>query len=104
MFCILNLNIIILFFRKKSDKVRKELEEAAREGCSRGSDGSGGSVDDKIMDSMPYYATTLPTKVLSSFVSTILTDYSIFKKFYICKSLFNIKLSITKDYIYYKIH
>ncbi|XP_032515642.1 autophagy-related protein 16 isoform X2 [Danaus plexippus] len=55
------------FLKKKSDKVRKELEEAAREGCSRGSDGSGGSVDDKIMDSMPYYATTLPTKVLSSF-------------------------------------
>ncbi|CAG9579784.1 unnamed protein product [Danaus chrysippus] len=54
-------------FGKKSDKVRKELEEAAREGCSRGSDGSGGSVDDKIMESMPYYATTLPTKVLSSF-------------------------------------
>ncbi|XP_068627159.1 autophagy-related protein 16-1 isoform X2 [Battus philenor] len=51
-------------FGKKSDKVRRELEEAVREGSSRSSIGSGGSSsDDKIMDSIPYYATTLPTKV-----------------------------------------
>ncbi|XP_072929193.1 autophagy-related protein 16-1 isoform X2 [Epargyreus clarus] len=48
------------FLKKKSDKVRKELEEAAREGGSRS---SGSSSEDKIMDSMPYYATALPTKV-----------------------------------------
>ncbi|XP_045496823.1 autophagy-related protein 16-1 isoform X2 [Colias croceus] len=55
------------FIKKKSDKVRKELEEAAREGGSRSSAGSGGSADDKIMDSMPYYATTLPSKVALRF-------------------------------------
>ncbi|XP_049870663.1 autophagy-related protein 16-1 isoform X2 [Pectinophora gossypiella] len=56
------------FLKKKSDKVRKELEEAAREGSSRSSGGSGGSsAEDKIMDSIPYYATTLPTKVASRF-------------------------------------
>ncbi|XP_047531600.1 autophagy-related protein 16-1 isoform X1 [Vanessa atalanta] len=54
-------------FGKKSDKVRKELEEAAREGGSRSSGGSGGSTDDKIMDSLPYYATSLPTKVALRF-------------------------------------
>ncbi|XP_045449306.1 autophagy-related protein 16-1-like [Melitaea cinxia] len=53
-------------FGKKSDKVRKELEEAAREGGSRSS-GSGGSTDDKIMDSMPYYAASLPNKVALRF-------------------------------------
>lgn len=53
-------------YRKKSDKVRKELEEAAREGGSRNSGGS----DDKIMDSMPYYATALPSKVALRFVSS----------------------------------
>ncbi|CAF4829976.1 unnamed protein product [Pieris macdunnoughi] len=52
-------------FGKKSDKVKKELEEAAREGGSRSS-GSGGS-DDKIMDSLPYYATSLPNKVALRF-------------------------------------
>ncbi|XP_045488395.1 autophagy-related protein 16 isoform X1 [Pieris rapae] len=52
-------------FGKKSDKVKKELEEAAREGGSRSS-GSGGS-DDKIMDSLPYYATSLPSKVALRF-------------------------------------
>ncbi|XP_026330408.1 autophagy-related protein 16-1 isoform X3 [Hyposmocoma kahamanoa] len=55
-------------FGKKSDKVRKELEEAAREGNSRSSVGSGGSsADDKVLDSMPFYATTLPTKVAVRF-------------------------------------
>ncbi|CAF4829987.1 unnamed protein product [Pieris macdunnoughi] len=53
------------FLKKKSDKVKKELEEAAREGGSRSS-GSGGS-DDKIMDSLPYYATSLPNKVALRF-------------------------------------
>ncbi|XP_026330407.1 autophagy-related protein 16-1 isoform X2 [Hyposmocoma kahamanoa] len=56
------------FLKKKSDKVRKELEEAAREGNSRSSVGSGGSsADDKVLDSMPFYATTLPTKVAVRF-------------------------------------
>ncbi|XP_038218835.1 autophagy-related protein 16-1 isoform X2 [Zerene cesonia] len=55
------------FLKKKSDKVRKELEEAAREGGSRSSGGSGGSADDKIMDSIPFYATTLPSKVALRF-------------------------------------
>ncbi|CAH2040520.1 unnamed protein product, partial [Iphiclides podalirius] len=54
-------------FGKKSDKVRKELEEAAREGGSRSSGGSGGSSEEKIMESMPYYAATLPTKVALRF-------------------------------------
>lgn len=54
-------------FRKKSDKVRKELEEAARESGSRSS-GSGSS-EDKILDSMPYFATILPNKVALRFVS-----------------------------------
>lgn len=54
------------FLKKKSDKVRKELEEAARESGSRSS-GSGGSADDKILDSMPYYATVLPNKVALRF-------------------------------------
>lgn len=56
-------------FRKKSDKLRKELEEAAREGGSRSSGGSGGSSEDKIIDSIPYYATALPSKVALRFVS-----------------------------------
>lgn len=55
------------FLKKKSDKLRKELEEAAREGGSRSSGGSGGSAEDKIMDSLPYYATALPTKVALRF-------------------------------------
>ncbi|XP_013139615.1 PREDICTED: autophagy-related protein 16-1 isoform X2 [Papilio polytes] len=50
-------------FGKKSDKVRKELEDAAREGSSRSSGGSGGSSDDKIMDTIHYYTSSLPTKV-----------------------------------------
>lgn len=51
--------------------MRKELEEAAREGGSRSSGGSPGSTsEDKIMDSMPYYATALPTKVALRFVSS----------------------------------
>ncbi|CAG9787237.1 unnamed protein product [Diatraea saccharalis] len=55
-------------FGKKSDKLRKELEEAAREGGSRSSGGSpGGSADDKILDSMPYYTTSLPNKVALRF-------------------------------------
>ncbi|VVC92517.1 unnamed protein product, partial [Leptidea sinapis] len=54
-------------FGKKSDKVKKELEEAAREGGSRSSIGSGGSADDKISDAMPYYSTTLPTTVALRF-------------------------------------
>ncbi|XP_037867674.1 autophagy-related protein 16 isoform X1 [Bombyx mori] len=54
-------------FGKKSDKLRKELEEAAREGGSRSSGGSAGSTDDKIMDSLPYYATALPSKVAIRF-------------------------------------
>ncbi|CAB3250709.1 unnamed protein product [Arctia plantaginis] len=53
-------------FGKKNDKVRKELEEAARESGSRSS-GSGGSTDEKILDSMPYYATVLPNKVALRF-------------------------------------
>ncbi|KAF9409531.1 hypothetical protein HW555_011125, partial [Spodoptera exigua] len=52
-------------FGKKSDKVRKELEEAARESGSRSS-GSGSS-EDKILDSMPYFATVLPNKVALRF-------------------------------------
>ncbi|XP_021196652.1 autophagy-related protein 16 isoform X1 [Helicoverpa armigera] len=52
-------------FGKKTDKVRKELEEAARESGSRSS-GSGSS-EDKILDSMPYYATVLPNKVALRF-------------------------------------
>lgn len=56
-------------FRKKSDKVRKELEEACRESGSRSS-GSGSS-EDKILDSIPYYATVLPNKVAVRFVSLI---------------------------------
>ncbi|CAG9120986.1 unnamed protein product [Plutella xylostella] len=60
-------------FGKKGEKVRKELEEACREGGSRSSSGSGGNVtvDDigqKILESIPYYATTLPTKVALRFV------------------------------------
>ncbi|KAL0832082.1 hypothetical protein ABMA28_001568 [Loxostege sticticalis] len=55
------------FLKKKSDKLRKELEEAAREGGSRSSGGSPGGSDDKIMESMPFYATTLPTKVALRF-------------------------------------
>ncbi|CAH2255805.1 jg7130 [Pararge aegeria aegeria] len=54
-------------FGKKSDKVRKELEEACKESGSRSSAGSGGSTDEKIIDSLPYYATTLPTKVALRF-------------------------------------
>ncbi|XP_063635252.1 autophagy-related protein 16-1 isoform X1 [Cydia splendana] len=55
-------------FGKKSDRVRRELEEAAREGGSRGSIGSAGSsAEDKILDSMPFYATALPTKVALRF-------------------------------------
>ncbi|KAM3966992.1 autophagy-related 16 [Aphomia sociella] len=51
-------------FGKKSDKMKKELEEAARESGSRSSGGSpGSSSEDKMIDSMPYYATALPTKV-----------------------------------------
>lgn len=75
--------MILYLSRKKSDKVRKELEEAAREGGSRSS-GSGGSTDDKIMDSMPYYAASLPNKVALRFVSVnymylfILYIYKIF--------------------------
>ncbi|CAH1635674.1 unnamed protein product [Spodoptera littoralis] len=53
-------------FGKKSDKVRKELEEAARESGSRSS-GSGSS-EDKILDSMPYFATILPNKVALRFL------------------------------------
>ncbi|KAH9639453.1 hypothetical protein HF086_002142 [Spodoptera exigua] len=53
------------FLKKKSDKVRKELEEAARESGSRSS-GSGSS-EDKILDSMPYFATVLPNKVALRF-------------------------------------
>ncbi|XP_035441391.1 autophagy-related protein 16-1 isoform X2 [Spodoptera frugiperda] len=53
------------FLKKKSDKVRKELEEAARESGSRSS-GSGSS-EDKILDSMPYFATILPNKVALRF-------------------------------------
>ncbi|KOB78867.1 Autophagy-related protein 16-1 [Operophtera brumata] len=49
-------------FGKKTDKIKKELEEAAREGGSRSSGGSGGSSEEKIIDSMPYYATSLPSK------------------------------------------
>lgn len=55
------------YLKKKSDKLRKELEEAAREGGSRSSGGSAGSTDDKIMDSLPYYATALPSKVAIRF-------------------------------------
>ncbi|XP_052739703.1 autophagy-related protein 16-1 isoform X2 [Bicyclus anynana] len=55
------------FLKKKSDKVRKELEEAAREAGSRSSIGSAGSSDEKILDSLPYYATALPTKVALRF-------------------------------------
>ncbi|XP_045767873.1 autophagy-related protein 16 isoform X2 [Maniola jurtina] len=55
------------FLKKKSDKVRKELEEAAREAGSRNSAGSAGSSEEKIMDSLPYYATALPTKVALRF-------------------------------------
>ncbi|XP_039750377.1 autophagy-related protein 16-1 isoform X2 [Pararge aegeria] len=55
------------FLKKKSDKVRKELEEACKESGSRSSAGSGGSTDEKIIDSLPYYATTLPTKVALRF-------------------------------------
>ncbi|XP_073952407.1 autophagy-related 16 isoform X2 [Choristoneura fumiferana] len=56
------------FLKKKSDRVRRELEEAAREGGSRGSIGSAGSsADDKLMESMPFYATTLPSKVALRF-------------------------------------
>lgn len=51
--------------------MRKELEEAAREGGSRSSGGSGGSVDDKYIDSMPYYVTALPTKASAKFVSIL---------------------------------
>lgn len=48
------------------------MEEAAREGNSRSSVGSGGSsADDKVLDSIPFYATTLPTKVAARFVSTL---------------------------------
>ncbi|KAL4711389.1 hypothetical protein ACJJTC_016143 [Scirpophaga incertulas] len=55
-------------FGKKSDKLRKELEEAAREGGSKNSGGSPGtSAEDRIMDSMPYYATMLPNKVALRF-------------------------------------
>lgn len=62
------MHVILYSSRKKNDKVRKELEEAARESGSRSS-GSGGSTDDKILDSMPYYATALPNKVALRFVS-----------------------------------
>ncbi|XP_013173880.1 PREDICTED: autophagy-related protein 16-1 isoform X4 [Papilio xuthus] len=51
------------FLKKKSDKVRKELEDAAREGSSRSSGGSGGSNEEKIMDTIHYYTSILPTKV-----------------------------------------
>ncbi|GBP49941.1 Autophagy-related protein 16-1 [Eumeta japonica] len=55
-------------FGKKGEKVRKELEEAARESGSRGSIGSAGSTaDERILDSLPYYATVLPTKVALRF-------------------------------------
>ncbi|KAI5632639.1 autophagy protein 16 (ATG16) domain-containing protein [Phthorimaea operculella] len=56
-------------FGKKSDKVKKEIEDACREGGSRSSVGSGGSsaAEEKIMESLPFYATTLPTKVASRF-------------------------------------
>lgn len=47
--------------------MRKELEEAARESGSRSS-GSGSS-EDKILESMPFYATVLPNKVALRFVS-----------------------------------
>lgn len=50
--------------------MRKELEEAAREGGNRSSVGSAGSSEERIMDSLPYYATALPTKVALRFVST----------------------------------
>lgn len=59
-------------FRKKGEKVRKELEEAAREGSSRSSIGSGGSNEERILDSMPYYTVSLPTKVALRFVSSFL--------------------------------
>ncbi|KAJ0177795.1 hypothetical protein K1T71_006668 [Dendrolimus kikuchii] len=55
------------FLKKKSDKLRKDLEEAAREGGSRSSGGSGGSSEDKIADSIPYYETALPNKVALRF-------------------------------------
>ncbi|XP_052748730.1 autophagy-related protein 16-1 isoform X1 [Galleria mellonella] len=55
-------------FGKKSDKVRKELEEAARESGSRSSaDSPGSSSEDKTIDAMPYFATVLPTKVALKF-------------------------------------
>lgn len=61
-----------MFFRRKGEKVRKELEEAAREGGSRSSGGSGGSSsDDKLLESMPYFA-ALPSKVALRFVSFVL--------------------------------
>lgn len=61
---------VTIYYRKKTDKLKKDLEEAAREGGSRSSGGSGGSSEEKIIDSMPYYTTTLPSKVALRFVST----------------------------------
>lgn len=56
--------------RKKGEKVRKELEDAVKESGSRSSGGSGGSsAEEKILDSIPYYATSLPTKVALRYVS-----------------------------------
>ncbi|XP_059053618.1 autophagy-related protein 16-1 isoform X2 [Achroia grisella] len=56
------------FLKKKSDKVRKELEEAARESGSRSSaESPGSSSEDKLIESMPFYTTVLPTKVALKF-------------------------------------
>ncbi|XP_041988823.1 autophagy-related protein 16-1 isoform X2 [Aricia agestis] len=52
------------FLKKRNDKIRKDLEEAAREGGSRSSGGSASSAEDK-MGSLPYYV--LPDKVALRF-------------------------------------
>lgn len=61
--------------------MRKELEEAAREGGSRGSIGSTGSAEEKILESMPYY-TALPTKVALRFVSSYTITWLYFWNFW----------------------
>ncbi|KAJ8719016.1 hypothetical protein PYW07_016572 [Mythimna separata] len=53
------------FIKKKTEKVRKELEEAARESGSRSS-GSGSS-EDKILDSISQFYGTLPSKAALRF-------------------------------------
>lgn len=55
------------FVKRKGEKVRKELEEAAREGGNRGSVGSGSSAEERVLDSLPYYATAVPTKAALRF-------------------------------------